>query len=435
MECILKGKDNEIKTNGIFRKEENNYYIYVELKENDPRENNYGVIYSYNEESKKITLVNCYFIASNHIRENDVAIYKYKVDYVIDGWIENIHSNSINQIYLYFYELDRVFIKDQIKENLSKNGLKIKANKTIIHLYENDKFKIEVYKLPNMTDSRNKVTIATPAKIVITFKEKKLEYGDIFEYVRKIENIFGFIFGNKLNLISMEIFDDDFREIRYRYLKEKKLCKDNESDLTDIHSIKLIKQLVKSYFEDEYISVCIDNYYEYLYNDLSSVLKFTSSISVLEILAKQDKYLNKIKAFNKRENKINNENDKVIKKIKEKLEPNEKELIDKLYTKNGISLRFILRFFFEKIFLCENNYETSKFIDRIIKTRIYYVHGGKKNKELNEDELYYVSELLGSMIYLLIIKIISPSIFEKGWCIVEMHKMRIRNILKILKIC
>ena len=59
----------------------------------------------------------------------------------------------------------------------------------------------------------------------------------------------------------------------------------------------------------------------------------------------------------------------------------------------------------------------------------------RKNKELNEDELYYVSELLGSMIYLLIIKIISPSIFEKGWCIVEMHKMRIRNILKILKIC
>ena len=229
-----------------------------------------------------------------------------------------------------------------------------------------------------MTDSRNKATIATSAEIVITFKEKKLKYGDIFEYVRKIENIFGFIVGNKLNLISMEIFDDDFREIRYRYLKEKKLCKDNESDLTDIHSIKLIKQLVKSYFEDEYISVCIDNYYEYLYNDLFSVLKFTSSISVLEILAKQGKYLNKIKAFNKKENKINNENDKVIKKIKEKLETNEKELIDKLYTKNGISLRFILRFFFEKIFLCENNYETSKFIDRIIRTRIYYVHGGKK---------------------------------------------------------
>ena len=74
MECILKGKNDDIKTNGIFRKEENNYYIYVELKENDSRENNYEVIYSYNEESKKITLVNCYLIASNHIRENDVAI-------------------------------------------------------------------------------------------------------------------------------------------------------------------------------------------------------------------------------------------------------------------------------------------------------------------------------------------------------------------------
>ena len=251
MDCILKGKHNKLKTNGILRKEENNYYIYIELKENDPRENNYEIIYSYDEESKKVTLVNCYFIASNHIRENDVAIYKYKVNYVIDGWIENIHSNSIKQIYLYFYELDRVFIKEQIKENLSKNGLKITANKTIIHLYENDKLKIEVYKLPSMTDSRNKATIATPAKIVITFKEKKLEYGDIFEYVRKIENIFGFIVGDKLNLISMEIFDDNFRKIRYRYLKEKKLCKDNEADLTDIHSVKLIKQLVKRYFEDK----------------------------------------------------------------------------------------------------------------------------------------------------------------------------------------
>ena len=126
--------------------------------------------------------------------------------------------------------------------------------------------------------------------------------------------------------------------------------------------------------------------------------------------------------------------DFLINKLNEKLEPNEKELINKLYTKNGISLRFILRFFFEKIFLCENNYETSKFIERIIKTRIYYVHGGTKNKALDEDELYYVSELLGSMIYLLIIKNISPSIFEKCWCIVEIHKMKIRNILKILKI-
>ena len=285
-----------------------------------------------------------------------------------------------------------------------------------------------------MTDSRNKANIITPAKIVITFKEKRLEYDDIFEYVRKIENIFGFIVGSKLNLISMDIFDNDFKEIRYRYLKEKKLCNDNESDLTDIHSIKLIKRIVKSYFEDEYISVCIDNYYEYLYNDLSSVLKFTSSISVLEVLAKQEKYLNKIKAFNKKENKSNKETDKIINKLNEKLEPNEKELINKLYTKNGISLRFILRFFFEKIFLCENNYETSKFIERIIKTRIYYVHGGTKNKALDEDELYYVSELLGSMIYLLIIKNISPSIFEKCWCIVEIHKMKIRNILKILKI-
>ena len=204
--------------------------------------------------------------------------------------------------------------------------------------------------------------------------------------------------------------------------------------MTYIHSIKLIKRIVKSYFEDEYISVCIDNYYEYLYNDLSSVLKFTSSISVLEVLAKQEKYLNKIKAFNKKENKSNKETDKIINKLNEKLEPNEKELINKLYTKNGISLRFILRFFFEKIFLCENNYETSKFIERIIKTRIYYVHGGTKNKALDEDELYYVSELLGSMIYLLIIKNISPSIFEKCWCIVEIHKMKIRNILKILKI-
>lgn len=378
-------------------------------------------------------MVNCYLIASNHIKENDVAIYKYKVNYVIDGWIENIHSNSINQIHLYFYELDRVFIKEQIKESLSRNGLKIKANETIIHLYESDKLKIEVYKLPSMVDSRNKAIIATPAKIVITFKEKKLEYGDVFEYVRKMENIFGFIVGD--NLISIEILDDNFRKIRYRYLKEKKLCKDNEANLTDIHSLKLIKQLVKRYFEDEYISVCIDNYYEYLYNDLSSVLKFTSSISVLEILAKQDQYLNKIKSFNKRENKSNNENDKIIKKVKGKLEPNEKELIDKLYTKNGISLRFILRFFFEKIFLCKNNYETSRFIERIIKTRIYYVHGGKKNKKLNDDELYYVSELLGSMIYLLIIKIISPSNFQKSWCIVEMHKMRIKNILEIFKIC
>lgn len=237
MECILKGRNNEIKTNGTFRKEENNYYIYVELKEDVPREDNYEVIYSYNEKSKKITLVNCYLIASNHIIENDVAIYKYKVNYTIDGWIENIHSNSINQIYLYFYELDRVFIKEQIKEKLSKNGLKIKANNTIIHLYENDKLKIEVYKLPSMTDSRNKANIITPAKIVITFKEKRLEYDDIFEYVRKIENIFGFIVGSKLNLISMDIFDNDFKEIRYRYLKEKKLCNDNESDLTDIHSI------------------------------------------------------------------------------------------------------------------------------------------------------------------------------------------------------
>lgn len=29
MECILKGKHNELRTNGIFRKEENNYYIYI----------------------------------------------------------------------------------------------------------------------------------------------------------------------------------------------------------------------------------------------------------------------------------------------------------------------------------------------------------------------------------------------------------------------
>ena len=36
MECILKGRNNEIKTNGTFRKEENNYYIYVELKEDVP---------------------------------------------------------------------------------------------------------------------------------------------------------------------------------------------------------------------------------------------------------------------------------------------------------------------------------------------------------------------------------------------------------------
>lgn len=144
MECILKGRNNEIKTNGTFRKEENNYYIYVELKEDVPRENNYEVIYSYNEKSKKITLVNCYLIASNHIIENDVAIYKYKVNYAIDGWIENIHSNSINQIYLYFYELDRVFIKKQIKEKLSKNGLKIKANNTIFLIMILKRYDIDI---------------------------------------------------------------------------------------------------------------------------------------------------------------------------------------------------------------------------------------------------------------------------------------------------
>lgn len=434
MECILKGKNNELKTNGTFRKKEKNYYIDIELKENDKRENNYEMIYSYDENSKKITLVNCYFIASNRVKENNVTIYKYKANYVIDGWIENIHSNSINQIYLYFYELDKVFIKNQIEEKLSKKGSRITVNETIIHLYENAKLKIAVYKLPIMDDSWNEIIIATPAKIVITFKERKLEYGDIFEYVRKIENIFGFIVGNKLNLLSMEIFDGNFRKIRYRYIKEKELCKYNEADLTDIHSLRLIKQLIKQYFENEYVRVYIDNYYEYLYNELSSILKFTSSISILEILAKHDKYLTKIKSFNNTENKKNNENDEMIKTIKEKLTEKENELIDKLYTKNGISLRYIFRYFFEKVFNCEKDENTIKLINNTIKTRIYYIHGGKNNKKLDDENLYYVSELLSSMVYLLIIQIISPSAFQKEWVIIEKHKAKIKHIFKIFSI-
>lgn len=434
MECILKGKIKELKANGVFRKKGNNYYIDIELKENELRENNYEIIYSYDEDSRKITLVNCYLIGSNHVIENDITVYKYKINYIIDGWIENIHCNDVKKIYLYFYELDKVFIKEQIKEKLYNNSLKITANKTMIHLYENDNLKIEVYKLPDMTNNINEVTIVTPTKIVITFKKKKLKYGNIFEYVRKIENIFGFIVGYKLNLISMEIFDNDIRKIRYRYLKEKEFCKDIESDLTDIHSIRIIKQLIKKYFEDEYINVCIDNYYEYIYNDLSSVLKFTSSISILEILAKHDKYISKIKSFNNTENKKNNENDKTIKEIKEKLTEKECEFIDKIYTKNGISLRYIFRYFFEKIFNCESNGNTIKLIENTIKTRIYYIHGGKNNKQLDDENLYYISELLNSMIYLLIIQIISPSAFQKGWCIIETHKSRINRILEMFNV-
>ncbi len=146
------------------------------------------------------------------------------------------------------------------------------------------------------------------------------------------------------------------------------------------------------YFNDEHIKVVIDVFYEYIYNELNSVLKFTSLVNCIELLLNNS-------VFKSQTNKLN---------LKEKVE-------------------FI---FYNKMKLTPTE-KFNKFITKIKDTRTFYVHGEIKNIKFDYNEITLVNQILKSCIYLLILESCGLEIYNSNFLIVINNKEIIEEGLKV----
>lgn len=429
MKAFVFFKDKEHEYDVIINKNKNKYSIKISVDTNLP--DNIEIIKTYDENGKKISMISCH-MSSYSVRENGLTSITYESSYVIDNWIENMDV-SLKELSIHFREVDYMWIKNRYRLDINKHILAKKKPKYHL-LYKNEHFQISVQELYENSYNENGQTILNfPCKIFFEF-EKEINIKSIFEYIRKAECCFGFMVGYKLNLLSIDIKDtnNEYYKVITPYIKEYSDCREIHSHILDLHG-SLINNIVNNYFKDSYLQVCINNFYEYIYNTLDSILEFTSLCNNIEILSNHNEYQSKIVHYSNKISDNRKKSNLIFNKILKKINADEKKFLNGIYNLNYTSLRDKLLYFFYNDYNLVNNDSTKKFINKIVNTRNYYVHGGRKTK-FDYDEIIVVSILLRAVLYLSILKICNKKIVKSDYVIVTSNKATINNCYAYFKL-
>lgn len=407
MEITFKLEHEIKKFNGYLEQNNNKYYAKIEIPDSESIPDIIENIKCFHEKSGIMTLMNNHKISVSEHRDNPgVAIYTYESDYVIQGSVDR-ENLLIKTMSVYYKESDYFFVKDKHKYNYKKNHqFQIIQNRVIKTLLENDEIIITYVRHGGIkkNDSGEKIFI-NPAWINITFKEN-IKINDFFVHLRKIECVLGFVFNRKMNLIDLTILtmDDHIYTIIPPFKKDFSDIIISGTPVVDLTSIKLLKDILKKYYSDEHIASSINMYYEYLYSDLDNIFEFTSLVNTIELIMSSTFYINKVKKYTLRSNKVLKDNNKRMNKILKQLSHDDQKFIKGFYNEKHVELRDKIKFIFEDVFELIVGQNEEKYVSSIINTRNYYVHGTQYKNMLNSVNLVLTKKIMRNMLYLLIIR-------------------------------
>lgn len=408
----------------------NKYSIQIIVEADMPKE--IRLIKTFDENGKKISMVNCHRKSFSTQKEGFTS-FTYKCSYVITDWLDELDFD-IMELSVHFREVDYMWIKNRYNPSIKSDNIILKKKSKCHSIYDNDLFVMTVRELYGVNSNENGQTIINfPCRIVLSFKDR-IKIVEAFEYIKKLESCFGFMVGHKLNLLSAGINtkDEKHYEILSPYIKEYKDCKEINSYILDLHG-SLIKDIVKCYFEEPYLPVAINNFYEYIYNPLDPILEFISLCNSIEILSNHDKYKSRINKFSNRMSEDKKKNNKTFNKILNKTTDEETDLLRNIYNFDNVSFKDKLAYFFYNNFELPINENSNSFLSKLKNTRNFYVHG-TKNPIFNYDETEVASLLLRAILYIEILKVCKPRIFNSNDIIITSNKKTIQNCFNYFKL-
>lgn len=408
----------------------NKYLIQIITESRMPSD--IKLIKTFDENGKKISMINCRK-KSLSIQKDGLTSFTYKCSYILTDWLEDLDLD-INGLSVHFREVDYMWIKHQYKPDLINDNIILKKKIKSHSIYDNNLFVMSVHELYGINTNENGQTVINfPCRISLSFKEK-INLTESFKYIKQLESCFGFMVGHKLNSLSVNIKINDERnlEILSPYIKEYKDCKEKNSNIVDLDS-SLIKKIVKGYFEDSYLRVAINNFYEYIYNSLDPILEFISLCNSVEILSNHDEYKSKIIRFSKKMSKSKKRNNKIFENILQKTTDEERRMLKNIYSLDNTSLKDKLAYLFHHNFELQINKNSIQFLSKLNNTRNFYVHGTKR-KIFNYDETEVASILLRASLYVEILKICEPEIVNNDNIIITANKETIKNCFNYFKL-
>lgn len=400
-------RDN--KYNGYIEKDKNTYYIVVENDDENKLQRVENNIKTYDADFKEITCL--YNFCEKYFSFKNIK--KYKAESIITGHIDETVL-KIKEIIIQFKELDQFFIKDRMKIDLpTKKQMKIQCKLKSILLYKNDKFKMFYERSAGIENNKfGEKILKNSSKIRISLNEE-IKYNDDFQYyVRCVENIFGFLLGRKMTLLNIDIVDSQNKiySIITRNMKSYQDTIWEDLHVVDLSSLSILKNIINKYFENKTIASCINNYYEYIYNDLDETFEFISLVNTLELIATTRKYNTKTIQYAKSNNEVLKEENIIMRKIQRKMKMDNKfqkkeiGMVSKYYRFDNVTLADKIKYFLYKKFELTQNESSDKIIFKIVKTRNYFVHGGSSKNLLSKIELVQIKNLLKNVLYILIME-------------------------------
>ena len=168
--------------------------------------------------------------------------------------------------------------------------------------------------------------------------------------------------------------------------------------------------------------------YEYIYNDLDNILEFTSLVNTLELVLTDKSFAEDLKTYVINNNiQLKNNNERML-EIFESLTKEQCKFIKSFYKFENVELRDKFRYIFYIIFELKESENSEKYISKIITTRNYYVHGGKKDNTLNNVDMLCTKYLLRDILYVLITEICSNNTNS----LIESYKLTIPTVYENL---
>lgn len=362
--------------------------------------------HSYTESLGEITLVNCRIIPSIQDDKSRLINYKFSAERVIRGNVDP-KELQIDSLQIYFKEFDNYFVKNQTGYVLPlKPGETWKIEQQLEYdcLYKDHNICINHYNIPSIEfkPSGEKILINTN-KVEVQFANN-ISFTEIDGNIKKIESIFGFLLKRKMHLINLSISNDGtIYEVIKSNMSKYGDTEWKSSNVTDIPTCDFLMRVINTYYNNSIIAACINTYNEYLSNELDMIFEFTSLINTLEMITNVDTLKNKVIPYALETNEELLHNNSIMESIHEKIDElltrEEQSFLRKIYNNKYVSLGDKIRYIFFK----ENNLidcpQSRCHIQKIIKTRNYFVHGGNNDNILEGVELFLTKELIGCMLY------------------------------------
>lgn len=409
MQLIINNNGEVIELDGVIRGIKNKFYVEIRVPDEIKLEAIIPNIKGEYNFKGKVTLINN---RNSSVRKSESnpneSIYVYEVGYLVSGYIDE-KDILISSMSVYFKELDSFFVEDEYKIDIKK----MKTELTITQRYnsevllEDENVIIKYNRTAGIDhDLAGHILFLNPAKLNILFKSE-IHLSQIFEEISKIENVLGFVFNRKINLIETSLFtnDDEYHELILQFQKDYNDIKSEDFFIVDLNSKQLLKDILKRYYKDKRIASTINMFYEYIYNELDDIFEFTSLVNTLELTLSDSKYKGEVEQYALKTNeklKLNNEK---MNEILELLSGEQKGFIKQFYKFNNVELRDKLKYIFFKLFNLEKNENSEKYISAIINTRNYFVHGENKKNILNQVDMLQTKHLLKMILYILIVDI------------------------------